>query len=211
MRNRGLLGKVILFCTSGFLLLAVTGPFLVRPTMARAHQDSDQSGAAAVSGQRPKFEVASVKPCEPGVQSPPGQQSPGRLTVSCASVRNLIGRAYVGYPDGKSRNMLTADLLSRNTVIEGLPQWGETERFTISAEAPGDASFEMMNGPMMQSLLEDRFKLKIYIGSREVNVYDLVVAKGGPKLPQRTRTPYAETGATPRPLRVSPVIRTIAR
>jgi uncharacterized protein (TIGR03435 family) len=41
---------------------------------------------------------------------------------------------------------------------------------------------EMMNGPMMQALLEDRFKLKMRREIREVPVYDLTVAKGGPKL-----------------------------
>jgi uncharacterized protein (TIGR03435 family) len=40
----------------------------------------------------------------------------------------------------------------------------------------------MMNGPMMQRLLEDRFKLRIHRETREVPVYDLTVAKGGPKL-----------------------------
>jgi len=59
-----------------------------------------------------------------------------------------------------------------------------SERFTISAEVPTPASKEMMMGPMMQPLLEDRFKLKIHIESRDVPAYDLVLAKGGPKLPQ---------------------------
>ena len=35
---------------------------------------------------------------------------------------------------------------------------------------------------MFQSLLEDRFQLKIHRETRELAAYDLVVAKGGPKL-----------------------------
>jgi uncharacterized protein (TIGR03435 family) len=40
----------------------------------------------------------------------------------------------------------------------------------------------MMNGPMLQSLLEDRFALKTHSESREGRVYALTVAKGGFKL-----------------------------
>jgi uncharacterized protein (TIGR03435 family) len=40
----------------------------------------------------------------------------------------------------------------------------------------------MMQGPMLQALLEDRFKLKIRYEAREVPVYALTVAKGGLKL-----------------------------
>jgi uncharacterized protein (TIGR03435 family) len=39
-----------------------------------------------------------------------------------------------------------------------------------------------MHGPMLQTLLEDRFKLKIRRESREVPAYAMTVARGGPKL-----------------------------
>jgi len=40
---------------------------------------------------------------------------------------------------------------------------------------------------MLQSLLEERFKLKLHRETRETPVYSLVVAKGGHKLhPQKT-------------------------
>ena len=50
----------------------------------------------------------------------------------------------------------------------------------------------MMSGPMMQKLLEDRFKLRIHRETREVPVYALTVAKSGPKLP-----PFQEGSCTP--------------
>lgn len=40
----------------------------------------------------------------------------------------------------------------------------------------------MMNGPMLQVLLKDRFKLKVHRQTREVPVFALTVAKTGPKL-----------------------------
>jgi uncharacterized protein (TIGR03435 family) len=39
-----------------------------------------------------------------------------------------------------------------------------------------------MNGPMLQALLEDRFKLKVHRETREAPVYALAVAKSGSKL-----------------------------
>jgi uncharacterized protein (TIGR03435 family) len=40
----------------------------------------------------------------------------------------------------------------------------------------------MMRGPMLQVILEDRFKLKVHRETREVPVYELMVAKGGLKI-----------------------------
>jgi uncharacterized protein (TIGR03435 family) len=42
----------------------------------------------------------------------------------------------------------------------------------------------MMNGPMLQALLEDRFKLKSHRETKEVPAYELTVAKSGLKAPQ---------------------------
>jgi uncharacterized protein (TIGR03435 family) len=44
----------------------------------------------------------------------------------------------------------------------------------------------MMRGPMLQALLEDRFKLRVRRETKEIQVYELTVAPGGPKL-QRYR------------------------
>jgi uncharacterized protein (TIGR03435 family) len=40
----------------------------------------------------------------------------------------------------------------------------------------------MMRGPLMQALLENRFKLKIHRESRDVQVYELTQVRDGPKL-----------------------------
>jgi len=41
-----------------------------------------------------------------------------------------------------------------------------------------------MNGPMLQALLEDRFKLRIHRETRQLPVYELTVARGGSRLTQ---------------------------
>jgi hypothetical protein len=44
-------------------------------------------------------------------------------------------------------------------------------RYSIAANAEGVASGDMMNGPMLQALLEDRFKLKIHRQTKEARYY----------------------------------------
>jgi uncharacterized protein (TIGR03435 family) len=98
-------------------------------------------------------------------------RSPDRLDVNCATVASLIQRAYG----------------SRSPVrVSGGPAWIETERYRIDAKAEGPESQETMNGPMLQALLEDRFRLKIRRESKEVPVYEMTVSKGGPKLKRTT-------------------------
>ena len=67
-------------------------------------------------------------------------------------------------------------------AIKGSPAWINSARYTIVAEAEGGQSEAMMRGPMMQSLLEDRFNLRIHHEAKEISVYSLIVAKAGPKL-----------------------------
>ena len=66
--------------------------------------------------------------------------------------------------------------------IEGGPGWVASERYTINAKAEDNANAYVMQGPLLQTLLENRFKLKIHRETREIPIYELVVAKGGPKL-----------------------------
>jgi uncharacterized protein (TIGR03435 family) len=66
--------------------------------------------------------------------------------------------------------------------VTGGPAWADSDFYQIDAEGKGNQSQAMMNGPMLQSLLEDRFKLKIHRETKEVPVYALTVATGGPKL-----------------------------
>jgi uncharacterized protein (TIGR03435 family) len=129
-----------------------------------------------------KFEVASIKLCRDGDLSPDGKSgghdgnfSPGTLRLDCATVKDLINGAYVLFANGhvNPRSRL---------VVEGGPAWIERERYRIDAKAEGPQSQGTMRGPMLQALLENRFKLKIKRVMREVPAFALTVAKGGPKL-----------------------------
>ena len=132
---------------------------------------------------------------------------PQRLHEECQSVYNLIRDAYLAYPEGKpwqtvTREEPSADArglenagctgcgrgfppVSRRVFqqpLQGSPGWLETARYTIDARAERPTTPEMMRGPMMQALLQDRFQLKIHRESTEAPVYALTVAEGGPKL-----------------------------
>jgi uncharacterized protein (TIGR03435 family) len=138
----------------------------------------------------PKFEVASIKPCSAESSSPGGAgtksagrgggSSPGRLVLHCQTVRSMVQQAYGFYANGRRLPVLPPNF--RSEPISGEPGWVDSERYEINAKAEGSPRMEMMNGPMLQALLEDRFKLRVHRETREVPVYTLTVAKGGIKL-----------------------------
>ena len=181
---------------AAFAALCVT---FASGTLTAARRASNQSAAAS---SRPKFEVASVKPCGPesGGRGPGGSGvgtsvvswSPGRITMNCEPMYFLISAAYVVNSDGHDAPPSLGvdpeyDAVTKvieDTPLTGLPAWTKSEGFTVNAVASSGASEGMMMGPMLQSLLEERFQLKLHTESPEVRVYDLIVAKGGPKLPQ---------------------------
>lgn len=103
----------------------------------------------------------------------------------CRTVSNFINLAYVRFAGGNTNS-------PRFIPMSGGPGWIGSERYQIVATAGSDASPEMMQGPMLQALLEDRFKLKLHLEIREVPVYQLTVAKGGLKL-----QPFKEGSCTP--------------
>lgn len=80
---------------------------------------------------------------------------------------------------------------SSGRVIGG-PGWINSDIYVIQAkisddlrakqEAMPQAERRAQSSLMDQSLLADRFKLKAHFETREMPVYELVVAKGGPKL-----------------------------
>jgi uncharacterized protein (TIGR03435 family) len=90
---------------------------------------------------------------------------------------SLLQDAYIIFADGRTR---------ANSVqlppIEKAPGWLSSELYTIEATAEGAPGQPAMLGPMMQSLLEDRFHLKHHRETRNGPAFELTVAKGGSKL-----------------------------
>jgi bla regulator protein blaR1 len=129
----------------------------------------------------PKFEVASIKPCASGASGGRGGRSGGsfpahgNLTMECVTVIDLMKSGWVTWANGHLNS-------PKSLRIEGGPPWIYSERYTINAKSESDVGMIQMRGPMMIALLEDRLRLKTHRETREIPVYELKVAKGGPKL-----------------------------
>jgi uncharacterized protein (TIGR03435 family) len=59
---------------------------------------------------------------------------------------------------------------------------GDSTSYDILAKAAGPVPVRELR-LMLQQLLADRFKLTLHRETKEMPVYELTVAKGGPKLP----------------------------
>ena len=162
--------------------------------MSRALLLLTLASTAALAQPGLTFEIASIKPCKPGEVRPgitagsPGKSangdanrgpSPGYLELNCYPLRILIRFAYIDFADGHVN-----PVRELSTSIEGAPDWvrSDSDTYAITARASGPASQAVMRGPMLRALLEERFHLKIRWETREGPVYELTVAKGGPKL-----------------------------
>ena len=145
----------------------------------------------------PSFEVATIKPSTGG-NAIPSTRTPTESRTIDVTTRNLIEQAY--------RIPWTA---GHNERIAGGPDWIDTIRYDVDARidpALATALQKMSNEQqkdqtslMMQSLLADRFQLKVHFESRELPIYALVVAKGGPTLSPAKESPAAEGDQPPQP------------
>lgn len=157
------------------LLLAAVGAFAVAVPLGVGliQAPAGRAQTPATDKRRPSFEVASIKPGDPqaprfGIRLQPN----GRFVATNASLRQLISYAY--------------DVRS-NQITGGAP-WSDSEIYSV--EAKPDAAAPVLTGQahaeqtrlMLQSLLAERFGLVIHWVSKDEPVYELVVAKNGPKL-----------------------------
>ena len=131
-----------------------------------------QAQSSAVPVGRPKFDVASIKPNKSGEQGTYLRLQPGGLyRAANVPLRALIASAYLNEFPPKGR------------LIFGGPGWIDSEHFDIEARAEGNPGNEQER-LMVQSLLEDRFKLVLHHEARQLPIYALVVSKAGKTGPQ---------------------------
>jgi len=119
-----------------------------------------------------EFEVVSIKPMPetaPGAGSRifgcsggPGTSDPGLITCEHETARGLV--------------ILAHDFDFTRISFAELP--GTDPQFEIAAKVPHGATKQQVR-QMWQKLLATRFQLAVHRETREVPVYELVVAKGG--------------------------------
>ena len=125
---------------------------------------------ATAAGQQ--FEVASIKPSAPpdggrmrvGSRGGPGSKDPGLYSCENYPLPALIRDAF-----GLKEYQLSG------------PDWMQSARFMVSAKIPEGTTKEQFL-LMKQNLLLERFKLAYHREKKEMQAYELVVAKGGPKM-----------------------------
>lgn len=172
--------RVALRTSVAILCTSVAGLFAL--AHASAKQDQPKNNA------KPVFEVASIKPNRSGSGSHHTDFSHGRLVATNITARSLIRRAY-GAADYQ---------------ISGAPDWVDSEAYDIEAKMDDSAAEAWQKLPdevraeqfkaMFQSLLADRFNLKVAHETKQLPVFALVVAKGGIKF-SPTKLPPEDTSA----------------
>jgi uncharacterized protein (TIGR03435 family) len=188
MSNRAVVklsfAKKAALVAAGAVVLATPIVLGIMNAPAILAQSSSSGNSARVA--RPKFEVVSIKPCRSSDPFPGGRgaggsgPSPGRLRLECANVGNAIKRAYLQFPNGEKDGQMPSRPVDR---VLGVPGWIDSDRYTIDAKTETPQPSAVLLGPMMQALLEDRFKLRIHRATQMQPVYELRVAKPGVKLP----------------------------
>jgi uncharacterized protein (TIGR03435 family) len=137
--------------------------------------------------QAPAFEVVSMKQSAPdagsavGSRGGPGTRTPGSWTCFNMSLSNIV---WIGF-----------NLRSQQLVA---PDWMNEPRFDITAKIPEGASREAFY-QMFQNMLVERFGLKFHRDQKDVQGYELTVAKGGPKFKESGPEPPKDTITTPPP------------
>ena len=133
-------------------------------------------------GPLPSYEVATIKPAD--------RNDRGGMTV-----RSYIKQAF--------------NLPRIDGVVLGGPAWLDTSRYVIQGKMEAADLAAMQKVPvekrltnfrlLQQSLLADRFKLKVHFETRIMPIYELVVAKGGPKLKATVMVPADAQNPAPHP------------
>jgi uncharacterized protein (TIGR03435 family) len=122
-----------------------------------------------------RFEVVSIKRADPSAQLRLGM-TPGRIDMVGVTVR-----------------VVAATVLPLQRVF-GWPDGIDDERYTISAKMPGGAP-QAAQQVAIRNLLKDRFKLLTHTETRELPIYNLVLARSDGRLGPRLEESSAECQA----------------
>lgn len=116
---------------------------------------------------------------ESRVTGGPGTDDPERITYYHQSLGSLVCRAY--------------DI--RPYQLVGLPP-SIRGRYDVVAKIPPGSTREQLSF-MLQNLLSERFGLAVHWEAKDLSIYELVVAQGGPKLKKATLLPFDTPPSTP--------------
>ena len=167
-----------LFIAAGMMALGVPS------SLGKAGGPQSQASAqtAAAETRLPVFAVASVRQNESPASPFKLAFTSDGVTIENVSLLSIIRAAYGMF------NTLDDKFI-------GVPGWANNENFDIEAKVDDAdvAVFQKLNFDkrqlMVQALLADRFKLRAHQETRELPIYELVIAKNGPKLQASAANP----------------------
>ncbi len=123
---------------------------------------------------RPQFDAASIKlnvNCGGRRGRGYGLRNNEYYAPSCVTMRTLIRQAFAPQQD----------TIFRPTDVLGGATWLDTEVYDVAARAGNIGTMDRWRA-MLQRFLEDKCDLRFHRETKEVPVYTLTVAKGGPKI-----------------------------
>ena len=143
----------------GMYAAAIIAVGLVSTSPSRAQSQAERNRLA--------FEVASVKPSQPGGRGGGIKPMPG-------------GQTYVATNIPLRLMMMSTYRISDSQIV-GAPSWMDTELWDVDAKAEHPSNLDQLH-EMFQTLLSDRFKLRFHREAKEIAAYVLSVDPSGSKL-----------------------------
>ena len=168
------LSRKLLLGVAGFVAIALPIAFgLINATPSRAQVQAETTTAVT-----PAYQVISIKP-----NNSDGNRMKFKLMLT---------------PDGFEAEGITLQTLIREAYgvqddqISGAPSWANSEKYDIELKRDKPVADELQklspvqNRAMiqgtLQTLLADRFKLKLHLETKELQQYALIVGENGPRL-----------------------------
>jgi uncharacterized protein (TIGR03435 family) len=153
---QSILVAVVLAASAGLSQTATPSITPIQPMTVDAH---------------PSFAVATIKPHDPDSQHQGIEADGDRFRLFDQPVSSMIAYAYS---------------INRLQIVDA-PAWLTEVHYDIDgrADIEGEPNLRQQQ-EMLQKLLADRFQLQFHKSTREMDVYALRIAKGGPKLAPAT-------------------------
>lgn len=177
--------RVALLLLSGLWQAAIAQSVAV--TQVEGARDSAVPQWQTAAGGKMEFEVASVRRDMSDANTPPNFAITSDDGAGPSSNLFTADFPLMIYVEFAYKLWLTPG--QRETLLSELPGWVATDKFEIRARTAGKPTKDQMR-LMMQSLLAERFKLRIHFETRQEAVFALTAIKAG-KLGANLR-PHAE-------------------
>ena len=163
----------MLFVQRGVLLCVL---LVAAATAAGAQNNGAEIIKPMAKDADPSFEVATIKPSDPNDRNQGFHLEGHRISVENNNMTAILCFAYK---------------VQKSQIINA-PNWFDEDRWDIDGvpDLEGKPNWNQYRS-MLRKLLVTRFGMQLHQDKRELSVYALTVAKGGPKL-QKTKSESSE-------------------